>query len=235
MSTTAIYLVRHAQIAENLPRPDGLLLYGAFPEAPLDEMGRRQAAALAARLADVSLAVAYSSPYRRAEETAQAIVAGQAGSTPDPALRLDSRWQERDFGQLEALTVAQIAEVCPPGPEVLYASEDGHPGGAESLLEVRARARQAFDELCERHQGQSVLVASHKTTLRVLICDLLKLPLTTYKRIGQENAALNVVTIESDSSAPEGRHVRVVLTNDVCHLGEVGDVPGRGARGEPQG
>lgn len=242
MLTTVLYLVRHAQIAENLPAEDGRptgeggfapasrvgpaqadLRYGAFPDAPLDDIGRRQAAAVAGRVAEVPFAAVHASPYRRARETADAILDGLVNGPAGLRLTTDARWQERDFGQLDGLTVSQIARVCPPGPEVLYASEEGRPGGAESLREVRARARQAFDQLAERHEGETVLVVSHKTTLRVLICDLLGLPLTTYKRIGQGNAALNVVSVGSDSASPEGRQVWVELVNDTCHLGEIVD------------
>ena len=221
MPTTVLYLVRHAQIAENRPaRRAGSAAgawdwrYGAFPDAPVDEAGQRQAAALRERLAGLSFAGAYTSPYRRAQETAQAILDGLTSRPSGLALTTDARWQERDYGELDGLWASEIAQVCPPGPELFDASEDGHPGGAESLLEVRRRVRGAFDEVVERHPGEAVLVVSHKTSLRVLICDLLGLPLTMYKRIGQHNATLNVVTIEP-------QRVRVALVNDACHVGRL--------------
>lgn len=237
MPTTVLYLVRHAQIAENLPRGRGDLRYGAFPDAPLDELGRRQAAALRQKLAPIAWAGAYSSPYRRAGETARIILDGLANRPPDLTLVTDARWQERDYGEFDGLLASEIARVRPPGAELFYASEDGHPGGAESLREVQARARAAFDEVAERHEGETVLVVSHKTTLRVLVCDLLGLPLTMYKRIGQDNAARNVVTIGPALLSADGPDVRVELINDTCHLADLASAgqPQAGMESLPRG
>jgi broad specificity phosphatase PhoE len=204
VAETRIYLLRHAEIAENRDEA----VYGAFPNARVTEVGRRQAQAAGTYLADVPFAAAYSSSFRRARETAQ-LVLGER----DAHLRIDDRWRERDFGEIDGLTVAQIAARFPPGRPVLFGSEDATPGGAESLQSVRDRAVAALHDLLAAHAGEPVLVVSHKTTIRVLLCHLLGAPLTDYPKIGQANGALNVLVDD-----PGEAQVRLEVVNETGYL-----------------
>jgi len=61
---TEIWLVRHADCYRNMVEAD---------DPPLSHLGREQARRLAERVRRVNPAVVYSSPYRRAIETARAI------------------------------------------------------------------------------------------------------------------------------------------------------------------
>jgi broad specificity phosphatase PhoE len=61
---TEIWLVRHGDCYEDMA--DG-------PDPPLSPLGLEQAARLSARLRPMQPAAVYSSPYRRAQETARAI------------------------------------------------------------------------------------------------------------------------------------------------------------------
>lgn len=90
-----IYLIRHAQSAENaldkrqrVSAGDFGLMIGQSAAAPLTEEGQRQARLLVERLGSARLARLYSSPYARALTTAQ--VLGEAFAlTPEiiPDLR----------------------------------------------------------------------------------------------------------------------------------------------------
>jgi broad specificity phosphatase PhoE len=209
--TTAVYLVRHAQIAENRPTAGGDLRYGAFPDAQLDDTGRRQAEALGQRLALVSFAAAYASPYRRALETAQAILDRQVERPPHLRLTADARWQERDYGQLDGLLASEIARACPPGTEVFYASEDGRPGGAESLRQVRLRGMAALKEVATRHEDRVILLVAHQVVNKVLVCAMLGLNNSRFWYIRQDNACINI--FEHNDGV-----FTAVLINDTCHL-----------------
>jgi probable phosphomutase (TIGR03848 family) len=72
---TVVLLVRHGLTATT-----GKALTGWLPGIPLDDRGQAQAAALAARLAQVPLAAIVSSPLERCAQTAAAIAGGQAAS-----------------------------------------------------------------------------------------------------------------------------------------------------------
>src|SRR5690242_16441618 len=62
-----LYLIRHA---DALPGAEEVVA-GGYDDQALSELGRRQAEALAARMAAVPLAAIYSSPLERAVRTAR--------------------------------------------------------------------------------------------------------------------------------------------------------------------
>ncbi len=68
---TTLYLVRHGATDANLRRP--YVLQGRGMDLPLNETGRRQAQCVRKLFERTAIAAVYSSPLRRAFETAQAI------------------------------------------------------------------------------------------------------------------------------------------------------------------
>src|SRR2546426_603055 len=78
-----IYLVRHGQTVHNRER----ILQGPRLDGPLSELGLRQAQSLAGALADVGLAAVYSSPLRRARQTAEAVVHGHRANRTERRVR----------------------------------------------------------------------------------------------------------------------------------------------------
>ena len=95
---TTILLARHGETDWNR---EGRFQGHADP--PLNETGRAQAAALAVELAEVELAAVYSSPLRRALETARGR-GGRAGLEP---VAVDAL-REVDVGSWQGLTRAEI-------------------------------------------------------------------------------------------------------------------------------
>ena len=122
-------------------------------DPPLNDLGRRQAAELADRLADVEIDVLYSSDLRRAYETAE-IIGGAKGLTitADPDLR------EVDVGSWSGLTTDEIQERF---PEAVY-----HDGEAREAF--HARAVSVLDRIARAHDGQRVLVVTHGGVVRAL-------------------------------------------------------------------
>ena len=73
----------------------------------LNELGRKQAHALAQELEHVELDAIYSSDLSRARATAEAVAASHGLE-----VRLDPRLRERSFGSWEGLTREDIDERC---------------------------------------------------------------------------------------------------------------------------
>ena len=188
-----------------LTQPDDLL-YGAFEDASLTPRGLRQAECAANALARRPLVAAYASPYRRAVMTAEAVTRAHK-----LAVVTHRAFAERDFGQWDGLTAADIAQRHPPGISLFDSSPAFAPPGGESLQAVVERAYPALQQVAAGHAGETVLVVSHKTLIRALICHILGIPLERFRRMGQENCALNVLRMGPES-------VDVVLINDTCHL-----------------
>src|SRR5690348_5687009 len=100
---THLYLIRHGRTAwNNQDRLQG------WADEPLDAVGQAQAAALAAWLRPVAIDAIYSSPLRRARETAE-IVAQPHGL----AVQLDDRLRERHVGDWTGLTLDEARTQTP--------------------------------------------------------------------------------------------------------------------------
>ena len=85
------------------------------------------------------------------------------------------------------------------------------PLGGETGQEVLTRAMAALDEVVRDHRDQTVMVVSHKATIRLVLAKLLGIDPHGYRdRLDQLPACLNLVDFLT--SGP-----RLVLFNDVSH------------------
>jgi len=142
-----LYLVRHGRTNANA---NGLLQGRLDP--PLDELGHRQAAAMAERVGAVDEVIA--SPLVRAQETAMYF--GEEITT-------DDRWVELAYGEYEGVPVGEVP------PEVWQSwrtnSQFATKGG-ESFGSLDARVREACDELTARLGGRDIVVVSHVSPIK---------------------------------------------------------------------
>lgn len=163
MTRPRLYLIRHGETDWNV---EGRLM--SFTDRPLNERGERQAAGLAVDLAGVAWDRAFSSPLVRARRTAEVVL----GARPDaPALVVDARLREMDFGPYEGWTEAELEA----DPVAVTRRRDGaQVPGVEPEDEVAARARSFLASLGDA--GGTTLVVGHGRTLRILIAAALGLP-----------------------------------------------------------
>ncbi|MDX6672433.1 MAG: hypothetical protein QOI91_2796 [Solirubrobacteraceae bacterium] len=145
-------------------------------DLPLTDEGRRQAQALAPRLAGREFALVLSSPLGRALETCRL-----AGLGDVVQVREDLR--EWDYGDYEGMTTPQIQERAPGW----YLFDDGCPHG-ESAEDVGARADRVVAEL--RVADGDAAVFGHGHCLRVLAARWLELPARDAGRFALSTATL---------------------------------------------
>jgi probable phosphoglycerate mutase len=184
-----LYLARHAQTACS----EAELYCGHCPQ-PLTAAGRRQAEALAAACCGISWSALYSSPLPRALETA-AIVGRRIGLKP----QCDDGLMELDYGSWDGKTPQQLRQQEPAafGAWLDSPARLAPPGG-ETVLQLAERAESAVDRIRSQHPDGRVLVVSHKSTIRVLLCRLLGLDVNLYRRrLAQPLGAVNVVEFRS--------------------------------------
>ena len=152
---TTILLARHGETDWNRENR-----FQGHADPPLNETGRAQAAELAAALANEPLAAVYSSPLRRAYETAQ-IVAALHGLEPVPVDAL----REVHVGSWQGLTRAEIEERFPEQYARWLDYEQGWKDG-ESYDEMGRRVVAALLELAAAHEGERILAVSHGGPVR---------------------------------------------------------------------
>lgn len=200
------FLVRHGETEWNrVGRAQGQ------SDPPLNQEGREQAEAVAARLAPVSFEAAYSSDLRRAAETAAPVM----GRRDTPIVyRRDLR--EKSFGEWEGMTYEELQLRYPAMLAELFDERPAFaPPGGESDLELFARAAGAAAGIVGRHAGTdgNILVVSHGGTLRAMMVSMLGLPVESMWRIRLSNAGLSIVTTFDEGGAT------IDLLNDTSHLG----------------
>jgi probable phosphoglycerate mutase len=134
-----VLLTRHGHTDRS--EPDQYL--GQYVEATLTERGRRDAEALAARMREVPIDRAITSPLSRAAETAAILVAGHRLE-----LELDDRMLEMDYGAWEGMTVEEVANRLPEEFEQYEHNPSLHRvGGGENGEQVARRVSTVIDDL----------------------------------------------------------------------------------------
>jgi broad specificity phosphatase PhoE len=155
---TKLLLVRHGETDWNLGNR-----FQGHADPPLNDTGRAQARELAAKLADRRFTAAYSSPLRRAFETAEITAAGH-GLKPIPAEGL----REVDVGEWQGLTRAEIEQRFPEQFERWLAFGQGWDRG-ETYDEMGRRVVATLLELGRGHDGETVLCVTHGGPIRAAL------------------------------------------------------------------
>jgi broad specificity phosphatase PhoE len=154
-----LILVRHG---ESVANAQGLLL--GRTDAELTDAGRVQAES-ARTLLQGPVAEVRSSPLRRALDTAELL-------SLDPAVAVDERWIEVDYGEFEGQPLGGIpAEVW----QRWQRDRDFRPEGGETLAEVDRRIAVACEDLFAvdgagaRRPDGDVVVVSHVSPIKAAV------------------------------------------------------------------
>jgi alpha-ribazole phosphatase len=195
-----LWLVRHGESTWNEARR-----FQGAKDAALSARGRAQAAALAAALPGRGIDAVYTSPLRRARETAAACarVLGLP-LTEEDGLR------EVGLGDWEGLPVETV--VARYGDHYwrwLLAPGDHPPPGGEPMGALAARMRQAVAAIAARHPAGRVLAVTHGGAIATFLCDCLHLSLNAVWRLRIDNTSLTGLRL------PEAE---LVALNDTRHL-----------------
>lgn len=182
-------LVRHGETAWNAERR----LQGHLDIA-LNPTGQRQAAAVAAALADTPIDVIVSSDLQRASQTAHAIAASH--KLP---VQVDRRLRERCYGGFEGLLYAEIEQRFPHEFAKWQAREVDAvlPSGAnlgESFRAFYERSTEAIIARATRYPGQTMVLVAHGGVLECAYRCALGMALETPRTFTIPNASINRFT-----------------------------------------
>jgi probable phosphoglycerate mutase len=200
----SILLVRHGTTAFN----EADRLQGRI-DNPLSEKGRREAEQLAARLKDEPIDAFFSSPLRRAQETAAII-----GRFHDRGLTLVPEFSEIDLGDWEGLDYGLVRERFAAVHQRWISDPDFPVPGGESFSAVCARARAGLDAVLANGE-RTVLIAGHASVNRAILAALLDLTPAQARVFRTGNAALSRLLLLDDG---QRRWAAVDFWNSTCHL-----------------
>ena len=183
VAATRIVLVRHGEPEDSIRGR----CYGRL-DVGLSTRGREQVRRTQYLLSELPVTAVYSSPRRRALESAGLLAADPAGVTVDDRLR------EIDFGTFEGLTYEEIARRFPEKYKewMQRPTEVAFPGG-ETIAGMAARVHDAVDDLRRTHAGQVIVVVSHSGVNRIVLAAALGLDARRIFRLDQVYACVNVV------------------------------------------
>ena len=219
---TRIVLVRHG---ESWGQTEGRHV-GHDHCRGLSEHGRRQAAALADRLAGGELGhvdALLSSEMQRAVETARII---------GPAIGFDEPVQdcvvcEIHPGEADGLTWAEVEQRWPtdagtgwdPGVQVI--------GGAESWLDMHDRVIGALDTIAADHEGSTVVIATHGGVIAHTMFSMLGMPVDSRDAawIVADNTSMTEFVLDPDLADWRAGRWGLRRFNDGAHLQALGPTP----------
>ncbi len=197
-----LLLVRHGITQNNVDRT-----YTGQTDAPLTELGERQAEAVGKYLATEQLDIIISSDLQRARRTAQAI----ARYHDLPVLE-DPNLREISMGKWEGFTPEQLQERNLD--EWVHVRSDPinvPPPGGESFAQLYERASKVLRYYQEKYAGKIVLWCTHGAFIEVVLCYALKLDLKYRYCFRQENTSISELSFEGE--LPWIRRL-----NDTAHL-----------------
>ena len=205
---TALVLLRHGETALTAQKR----FSGVHQDVRLSERGHRQAHQAAASFAQRgTIEAIVSSPLTRSRETAD-----RAAAALGLPVEIDDDLRECDFGEWEGLTFAEVQRQWPDELAAWLASTETAPAKGESIAEVAARVRRARDRLIRRYPGRTVLVVSHVTPIKQLVCLALGVEPAAVFRMELAPASICVALWFADGNAS------LRLFNDTSHLDYAG-------------
>ena len=193
---TELLLTRHGETvwhAENR-------YAGGSSDIDLTDHGRDQARALAEWSATQGIDAVFSSPVRRARETAAPV----AELLHLPVTTVEGL-REVDFGVAEGRTVDELRDLDAGAVQRFLSDPAVHPfPGSEPPHQAADRAVQAIRDICgQQRAGDRVLVVAHNTLLRLALCRLLGIPVGRYRQVFPrlDNTAITRVLVGHDPAA----------------------------------
>ncbi len=196
---TTIIIVRHGQTEWNM-----LGKWQGSADIPLNTRGLEEAVAIGKRLANWQIDAIYSSDLQRAAQTAEAI----AQHHDHLDVQIEPAWRERDVGDCEGMTRAEIREKYKDHVQIgTFQAPNG-----ETADQLSARVISAFKQIEADHADETVLVVSHGGTIASLITHVLNLPFEDSWRF---KAGYNTGLSQLEKAE---RGWRLTRLNDTSHL-----------------
>jgi probable phosphoglycerate mutase len=169
-----LFVTRHGQTTWNV-----LNKVCGRTDAPLTELGRRQAAALAEKTKDLGIDLIIASPLQRALDTARAVevVCGAPIMT-------DERLIEQDYGIYEGVDRKDAGF---QSNKRFFAYR--YPQG-ESMMQLAARVYGLLEDVKAKYADKTVLLVCHNGICRVIHSYFADMTNEEFATFSMENAAL---------------------------------------------
>jgi alpha-ribazole phosphatase len=122
----------------------------------------------------------------------------------DVPLAVDERLREIHFGRWEGQPQSKVMEEDGEHLRSFWFDPLNHsPPDGETVQAFKQRLDEVLNEVLNAYRGQHVLFVSHGAAIRIIMCQLLDMPLTSLGRISVAYACLTRIKIyEQDGETP---------------------------------
>ncbi|WP_026730960.1 histidine phosphatase family protein [Fischerella sp. PCC 9605] len=220
---TRAIIVRHGQSTYNTEKR----IQGRTDASKLTEKGRNDASLVGKALSNISFNAIYSSPLQRAKETADIISHSLAiNSEQSIVAQTSDKLLEIDLPLWERMLSAEVKQKFPEDyriwqeqPHQLQMLVKDADGSREHfpVLALYEQARQFWQEVLSRHQGETMLIVGHNGINRALISTALGISPSRYHSIQQSNCGVSVLNFSGGLGEP----VQLESMNQTQHMGEI--------------
>lgn len=180
-----LYLLRHGETTSSQTGT-----YCGKLNIDLTAAGVEMAKDFAQAYKDLSWTAIYSSPLNRAVQSAQPLC-----NLLDMKMHLRPGLKEIYYGEWEGKSAETVSQLF-HDDYVRWLADPGwnSPTGGEKGIDIARRSSEVLEEIEHTYESGNILVVSHKSTIRIIICSLLGIDLGRFRdRIGMPVAALTIV------------------------------------------
>ncbi len=211
-------MVRHGESSFNVERR----VQGHCDESSLTAVGQAAAHKVGQALGDLQFDVMFSSPLKRAKETAE--IARSHLSTP-PAIQFSDDLKEINLVLWEAKLFNDVERDDPEGyqawrnaPHTLKMVIPGDNGPVDyyPVPALYEQAKGFWKDILPACAGKTVLIVAHSGINRALISTAIGLDCDRYQSINQSNCGISVLNFADGFGSP----VQIESLNLTAHLGE---------------
>jgi len=202
-----LILIRHGETLSNKEKR-----VQGKSDVELSSVGIEQAHLVALSLKDYPIEAIYTSPLKRAMQTAEII-----NEFHQKELHTDQDLMEMDYGDFEGVSFKKIMDVEKDFIDQWMTDPASvkMPNG-ESLTQLQERAWRALKKIINKKEN--ALVVSHNFTIATIICHIKSISLNEFVSACVGNASKTIVSVEKDG-------IFIEAFNDGSHLPE--DIPSK--------
>lgn len=240
---TRVVLVRHGQSTYNAEKRH----QGCSDRSTLTQKGVQMAHQTGLFLQTLNADAVYSSPLKRAYQTAQQMLMTLPNGDSLPLYTSDllqeidlpaweglpyqvvrerfaddyRHWKEQPHTfQMAAQATLELATANPqPTHDPQFRSITPPPQQRFPVLDLYGRASRFWQTMIPRHRGQTLLIVSHGGAIRALISTALGLSPSRYHQWQQSNCGVSVLNFSADGN-PFAHLAQLEMMNSTIHLGE---------------
>lgn len=191
-----VYLIRHGETDMN--KAHGLQ---GHTDIELNDYGRKLADITGKALSDVKFDYVFTSPLKRAKETASIIIKNQK---EEVKLEEEERIKEICFGEYEGLCYDEDNFTIPDKSFMNFftnPSEYNVPKGGESFEDVIKRTGKFWEDLItdEKYSDKTILVSTHGCALKAILAGIKNIEIKDFWGEGvHKNCAVTIIEVKDE-------------------------------------